>query len=167
MKRILFAIAAALLMITACDPQDENKEVSLEGRWNAYPDDQPNDYRFSFIFKGNKLDVYIIAWGEHFSGTYTYADGKINYNITEFKKAWSGVTFDEQGNMTSYSWMAGDMDQETFALVEGYQWYDMSAENKSDRKDVLSSFDFKVDASGTKADCDLFGLQGMPFRKVK
>ena len=120
MKRILFAFAAALLMITACDPEENNNnEVSLEGRWNCAPDESPNDYRFSFIFKGNNLDVYIIAWGEHFSGTYTYSDNVITYTIKEAKKAWSGVTFDEQGNMTSYSWMAGDMDQETFALAAG------------------------------------------------
>ena len=171
-KNILIAMAAiALAAFVSCgeDQKEDNQDsVSIEGRWNAPRHaDSPEDYAFSLVIKGNSMDAYIIAWGEHFVGTYTYADGTINYNITKAYKAWdwSGEV-DGDGNMINYSWFAGGMDQETFELGGGYAWYEMSAEDLEDRKQMLSQFKFEV--KGNTAKCsDLFGIEGMTFYKAK
>lgn len=154
MKRLVFLLGIALLAITSCSKDNENDSSSIEGRWNVYKTE--GDYSFSLIFKGNKLDVYIIAWGEHIEGTYTYADNKVTYNITKQSKAWTDVSFDEHGNMETYSWMAGDMDQETFELAEGYDWYPIPDGDPQDVRDMLGQFKFEI-TSSTTAETDLMG----------
>lgn len=92
-------------------------------------------------------------------------DNVINYNITKASAAFSNVTFDENGNRLSYSWMAGDMDQETFELVPGYQWYGEDVMGDLIHgQDLFSKFTFEVD--GNTATSDLFGM-GLVFRKAK
>ena len=166
MKRIIYLLSIALVALVSCNKTDDSS-TSLDGRWNAPRfADQPDDYAFSLIFKGNKLDAYIIAWGEHFEGTYTFADDVLKYNITKAYNAWSDVAFDDKGNMISWSWMAGDMDQETFKLIDGYDWYDMTSEDLADRKSILSEFSFKV-RGNTAVAGELFGIDGLTFYKVK
>ena len=135
MKKLIFLLGIALLAFTSCEKDEEKDSTSLEGRWDIYKTE--DDYSFSLIFKGNKLDVSIIAWGEHIEGTYTYADNKVTYNITKQSKAWTDVSFDDKGNMITYSWMAGDMDQETFELAEGYDWYPLADDDPQDAHDML------------------------------
>ena len=151
MKRILLLLGIALLALGACKKEDDS---SLDGRWNIYKTD--TDYSFSFIFKGNKLDVYVIAWGVHVEGTYTYADDEVNYNITKAQKAWADVSFDEDGKMVSYSWFAGDMDQETFKLKPGYDWYPLSEDDPQHPGFMLEKFKFKL-TSSTTAETELIG----------
>ena len=156
MKKLFVLLGVALMALTSCskDEEKDNDSLSLEGRWNISKTE--DDYSFSLIFKGNKLDVYIIAWGEHVEGTYTYADNKITYNITKQLKAWTDVSFDGEGNMITYSWMAGDMDQETFKLAEGYDWYPIPDGDPQDVKDMLGEFEFKL-TSSTTAETSLMG----------
>ena len=156
MKKLFVLLGVALMALTSCskDEDKNNDSSSLEGRWNISKTE--NDYSFSLIFKGNKLDVYIIAWGEHIEGTYTYADNKITYNITKQSKALSDVTFDEDGKMITYSWMAGDMNQETFELASGYAWYPIKDGDPEDVKDMLGNFEFKL-TSSTTAETSLMG----------
>ena len=153
MKRILLLLGIALLSLALASCKKDDS-ASLEGRWNIKKTD--TDYSFSFIFKGNKLDVYVIAWGVHVEGTYTYANDEINYNITKAQKAWTDVSFDEKGNMVTYSWMAGDMDQETFKLATGYDWYPLPEDDPSHPGFMLEKFKFKL-TSSTTAETELIG----------
>ena len=156
MKKLFMLLGVALMALTSCskDEEKDNDSLSLEGRWNISKTE--NDYSFSLIFKGNKLDVYIIAWGEHIEGTYTYANDEITYNITKQSKAWTDVSFDEKGKMVTYSWEAGDMNQETFELAEGYDWYPIADGDPQDVKDMLGKFEFKL-TSSTTAETSLMG----------
>jgi len=168
MKRLFYLLSIALIALVSCNGTgDKDDSVSLDGRWNAARHaDQPSDYAVSLIFKGNQLDAYIIAWGHHFVGTYTIVDNVINYNITKAYVALKNVSFDEKGKLQSYEWLAGDMNQETFALNPGYDWYEESVVGSEmvNGKDILSKFTFEVD--GDTATSDLFGM-GLVFRKAK
>lgn len=152
MKRLFLLLTVALVALVSCKKEDSDS--SLEGRWNVQKTE--TDYSFSLIFKGNKLDVYIIAWGVHVSGTYTYANNEVTYNITSAQKAWTDVSFDEKGKMITYSWMAGDMDKDTFELVPGYDWYPLPGDDPSHPGDMLSKFKFEL-TSSTTAETDLMG----------
>jgi hypothetical protein len=155
MKRLFLFLTIALVALVSCKKEDNSS--SLEGRWNVWRGaENPQDYTFSLIFKGNKLDVYIIAWGVHVEGTYTYANDEVTYNITKAQKAWSDVSFDEKGKMITYHWMAGDMDKDTFALVPGYDWYPLPKDDPSYPGDMLSKFKFKL-LSATTAETELMG----------
>jgi len=139
---------------------------SLDGRWDAPRNkDNPSDIAFVALFEGNKLDLYIIAWGQHYVGTYSYASGVIKYNISKAYQAYTGVTFDGEGHMTSYSWMAGDLDATTLALSDGYQWYDMDAESLASNKEVLQEFSFQLQAGNASATSSLFGIEDLVFTK--
>ena len=152
MKRLFLLLTVALVALVSCKKEDSDS--SLEGRWNVMKTD--TDYSFSLIFKGNKLDVYVIAWGVHVAGTYTYANNEVTYNITSAQKAWTDVSFDEKGKMITYSWMAGDMDKDTFELVPGYDWYPLPGDDPSHPGDMLSKFKFEL-TSSTTAETDLMG----------
>lgn len=157
MKKILSLLALTTLTIGLLGSCTKEDSQSLEGRWNVWRGaDNPQDYTFSLIFKGNKLDVYIIAWGVHVEGTYTYANDEVTYNITKAQHALSGVTFNEKGEMESWSWMAGDMDKDTFELAPGYDWYPLPKDNPSYPGDMLSKFKFKL-LTATTAEVELMG----------
>jgi len=130
----------------------------LDGRWNAVRVGSPDDYILSFIFSGNRLDVYIIAWGMHFVGTYTYADGVISYSISDVYRAFSDVSYDDHGKMSTWSWTAGDMDPQTFQLQPGYDWYNMNGEESYEEyKNELSAIGFQLTGENT-ATSSIFGL---------
>lgn len=155
MKRILLFLGIVLLALSSCK-KDEGSEA-LEGRWNINKTE--DDYSFSLIFKGNKLDVYIIAWGEHVEGTYTYANNEITYNITKVSKAWAEVDETEKNNpelTINGSWTAGNMDQETFKLAPNYSWYLLSKSSSHYPGDMLKKFKFEI-TSSTTAETDLLG----------
>jgi len=74
------------------------------------------DRTFTFIVKGNNLDLYVHAWGTHLKGTYTIENGVFKFNITE---GWYGYDSVEGG------WFAGDadIDFENFAFGnKNYKW---------------------------------------------
>ena len=138
-------------------------EVSLDGRWEALRyEDNPDDVAFVAMFTGPILEIYIIAWGQHYIGEYTYANDVITYNITSAYQAYTDVTFDGDGKMISWSWEAGHLDAATFNLAEGYNWYTMNAEDLEEYKSRLKQFDFKV--TGDTAQTSLFGLNPV-FKK--
>ena len=67
--------------------------------------------------------------------------------------------------MTSWSWMAGDLDATTLALSDGYQWYDMDAESLASNKEVLQEFSFQLQAGNVSATSSLFGIEDLVFTK--
>lgn len=167
MKKLLFAlVAVAALMAVSCTKDEEsNPASSIKGRWEAPRfSDAPDDIAFVAIFGEKDLDLYIIAWGQHLKGTYTWSDDVVKYNITGADQAYTDVTYDDSGNMNSWSWEAGNLDAATLTLSSGYDWYPMSAEDLARTKEDFSEFGFKV--SGSTASSSLVGIDNLTFNKV-
>lgn len=153
MKKLIYLFVAALgaaLFVSCADKKDSPAaagDVSLEGRWNVWFDDQqyasnPDDFRLSYIFKGNKVDLYIIAWGYHYSGVYTFNDNKLSFNMTEGKRA-KYVTAGSSG------WWNGNMDRWTFELntAEGYAWYQMDQEEYNNGEQYFQDLYLRFDTA--------------------
>ena len=169
MKKTLFAlVAAAALMAVSCSKDKETTnpaETSLIGRWEAPRfSETPEDIAFVAIFGEHDLDLYVIAWGQHLKGTYTWSNNVVEYNITEAYNAFTDVTFDSDGNMTGWSWEAGNLDAATLALSAGYDWYPMTEEDLTRAKEDFGEFEFKV--NGNTATCSLVGIENLMFNKV-
>ena len=177
MKKFFIAIMAiATLSIVSCNKEEEKTadntstekqdNTSIEGRWDAPRfADNPNDIAFVAIFAGENLDLYIIAWGQHYVGTYTMTDGTINYNITEAYQAYTDVAYDGEGKMISWSWNAGNLDAATLTLSEDFGWYTMNEEDFNSYKANLDEFGFNI--NGTTASSSLFGIPDLIFHKVQ
>lgn len=167
MKKILFALMAvvALVTVSCSKTEEETTETSLKGRWEAprFPD-TPEDIAFVALFGEANLDLYVVSWGQHLRGTYTWADNVVKYNITEAYKALTDVEYDEEGNMTSWSWNMGNLDATTLDLTSGYEWYPMTAEELNRAKEDFGEFEFNV--SGNTATSSLVGIDNVTFNKV-
>lgn len=167
MKKILFALMAvvALVTVSCSKTEEETTETSLKGRWEAprFPD-TPEDIAFVALFGEANLDLYVVSWGQHLRGTYTWADNVVKYNITEAYKALTDVVYDEEGNMTSWSWNIGNLDATTLDLTSGYEWYPMTAEELNRAKEDFGEFEFNV--SGNTATSSLVGIDNVTFNKV-
>lgn len=107
-----------------------------EARYDLFTDASAEDTMAVYIFKGNTVDLYIIAWGTHLSGTYTHENGVLTMNLTE------GYCLSSDSDHRS--WFAPGMDPETLQPNEGYEWYNMEtldADTKrlfNNYKDMLS-----------------------------
>jgi len=167
MKKILFALMAvvALVTVSCSKTEEETSETSLKGRWEAprFPD-TPEDIAFVALFGEANLDLYVVSWGQHLRGTYTWANNVVKYNITEAYKALTDVVYDEEGNMTSWSWNMGNLDATTLDLTSGYEWYPMTAEELNRAKEDFGEFEFNV--SGNTATSSLVGIDNVTFNKV-
>lgn len=167
MKKIFFALMAvvALVTVSCSKSEEETTETSLKGRWEAprFPD-TPEDIAFVALFGEANLDLYVVSWGQHLRGTYTWADNVVKYNITEAYKALTDVEYDEEGNMTSWSWNIGNLDATTLDLTSGYEWYPMTAEELNRAKEDFGEFEFNV--SGNTATSSLVGIDNVTFNKV-
>lgn len=167
MKKIFFALMAvvALVTVSCSKSEEETTETSLKGRWEAprFPD-TPEDIAFVALFGEANLDLYVVSWGQHLRGTYTWANNVVKYNITEAYKALTDVVYDEEGNMTSWSWNIGNLDATTLDLTSGYEWYPMTAEELNRAKEDFGEFEFNV--SGNTATSSLVGIDNLTFNKV-
>lgn len=167
MKKILFALMAvvALVTVSCSKTEEETSETSLKGRWEAprFPD-TPEDIAFVALFGEANLDLYVVSWGQHLRGTYTWTNNVVKYNITEAYKALTDVVYDEEGNMTSWSWNMGNLDATTLDLTSGYEWYPMTAEELNRAKEDFGEFEFNV--SGNTATSSLVGIDNVTFNKV-
>jgi hypothetical protein len=163
MKKLFFAFMAfATLLSVSCTKDDE---TSLKGRWEApRMSDMPDDIAFVALFGEQDLDLYIIAWGQHLKGTYTWNNDVVTYHITEASQAYTNVSYDEQGNMATWEWMAGNLDASTLTLASGYSRYPMTDEELARAREDFGSFTFKVD--GTTATSTLVGIENLTFNKV-
>jgi len=154
-------------------PQQEGYGLVLtgsgfDGRWQALRfNDDPESVAFVAIFAGSNLNLYIIPWGQRYLGTYQFAEGVITYNISKAYQAYTDVSYDGEGNMTGWSWMAGGLDADTLALSAGYDWYVMDAETLATYKEDLKEFSFQLQDGNTSAKSSLFGIEDLVFTKVK
>lgn len=165
MKKILIAMMAfATLFAVSCNKDDEEENATLQGRWDApHSADDMGDIAFVALFGDENLDLYIIPWGQHMKGTYSMNNGVITYNITEAYQAYTDVSYDGKGNMTSWSWMAGNLDATTLTLAEGYNWYAMNGENFNQAQEDFGEFEFNI--KGSTAKSTLVGLPDLTFYK--
>ena len=155
-KFLFFAIATAMLGMTytSCDNEKENgkddgstKTFSFDGRWDYLPKDAQvgiGEQRITLFFDGNNVDVYIVAWGDHLKGTFTYENDKLNFSFNrEDARDALIVKGDSRG------WFMSDeaLDPETFELkyTESlpYRWYQMQQEEFNADMDLLKNFEFK------------------------
>ena len=113
-----------------------DKQLS-DGRWDGYMVGGFNDKGMVFFFNGNDVEMYIIAWGEQFKGSFSLEGGVIRFDIREAYKA--GIREEE-----SWSWMAGNLNPETLELTPGYEWEQMDGETLSDRQEELGEFTFAL-----------------------
>ena len=154
MKRFMFfAIAAAMLgmTFTSCDKDkedDSNKTVSLNGRWDGVPEGVEvgiGKQRITLIFDGNKVDVYIVAWGDHLKGTYTYENDKLNFSFNN-NDAFDALIIND--SYRGWNMSDGALDSETFELTYTdelpYRWYKMDEEQFNMDVDFLKEFTFKI-----------------------
>ncbi|MBR5706878.1 MAG: hypothetical protein IKX55_04825 [Bacteroidaceae bacterium] len=111
-----------------------------DARYDLFTDASAEDTMAVYIFKGNKVDVYIIAWGQHLSGTFTHENGVLSMNITEGKCLSS--------ESDHRSWFAPGLDPETLEPFGGYEWYNMASlddwtmQSYNQTKDMLSKVTF-------------------------
>ncbi|MBQ9547848.1 MAG: hypothetical protein IJV01_01650 [Bacteroidales bacterium] len=117
-----------------------------DGRWDAphgggykpaaYTKDA--SYGTCMVVKGNKVDLYVIAWGLHVQGTFTITDGKMHIE-TDNDHIWKAAYYEVEDGYGSIGWNAGSpaaeefekdwddsyasMNAETFELQKGYTWY--------------------------------------------
>jgi len=138
-------------------------EGSIEGRWNGCAPDSPNEYVVSYILTGSKADIYILAWGEHYEGTWTKNNSNVTFTVTKGSRA--------EKRHDDGSWESGMVfgcitDQETFALGEGFQWYELDAETFASRKQEVAETLSLVIESDTKGHGAAFGRQ-LVFTKAK
>lgn len=154
MKKFLFyAIATAMLgmSFTSCDKEEENEDnskakFSLDGRWDGTRKGGGHEFQdMTLIFNGNEVDVYIIAWGDHLKGTFTYQNDSLSFSF-ENKNAYDALMVDGE----SKAWFIGDgaFDPETLELTYTeeypYRWYVMEPEQFEMDVEFLSSFEFKL-----------------------
>lgn len=152
MKKILFyAIATAMLGLSfsSCDKENEddsNVTVSLDGRWDGTRKGGGHGFQdMTLIFKGNQVDVYIIAWGDHLKGTYTHENDSLYFSF-ENENAFDALIVEDGYK----GWNAGDgaFDPETLELTSTeeypYQWYVMDEDTFEMDVEFLSSFAFKL-----------------------
>ena len=149
-KFLFFAIATAMLGLTftSCDKDNEeennsNVKVSLDGRWDGAPKGFPYaQQNMTLIFKGNQVDVYILAWGDHLKGTYKYENDSLSFSFKLEDALDARKYTDEQ----SWGWNFGDgaLNPETLELSEPYDWYPMSESDFEGDKAYLSEFSFKL-----------------------
>ena len=151
MKKFLFyALVTAVmgLSFTSCDKEedDSNAKVSLDGRWDGTRKGGGHGFQdMTLIFNGNEVDVYIIAWGDHLKGTYTYQNDSLYFSFKN-ENAYDALIVEEGYK----GWFMGDgaFDPETLELTYTeeypYRWYVMDPEDFEMDVDFLSSFEFKL-----------------------
>jgi hypothetical protein len=155
-KFLFFAIATAMLgmTFTSCDNEKDNakedepkKTYSLDGRWDCAPNGWVGigEQRITLIFNGSNVDVYIVAWGDHLKGTYTYENNKLNFSF-RIEDALDALYVHEG----SRGWFFGDgaLDPETFELTYTdalpYRWYPMNEDVFNTDVDWLKDFEFRI-----------------------
>ena len=147
-KFLFFAIATAMLgmTFTSCDKEkedDSNVKVSLDGRWDGAPKGFPYaQQNMTLIFKGNQVDVYILAWGDHLKGTYKYENDSLSFSF-KLEDAFDARHYTDE---ESWSWNMADgaLNPETLELSEPYDWYPMSESDFEGDKAYLSGFSFRL-----------------------
>lgn len=114
------------------DATVESEKLS-DGRWDATHDGlRPEaytdevDYNMCLKVEGSKVDLYVPVWGLHIQGTFTLSNGLMNITTDE-DHIWKALVINvtDQYNY-DFGWNAGNMNPETFELLNGYSWYSIT-----------------------------------------
>ena len=174
MKKFPFLIVAAAMLgmsFSSCDKEkedDSNVNASIEGRWDGYRqgDEIGQEMQsMTLITKGNEVDVYIIPWGDHLKGTFTYNGDSLSFSFKN-ENAYDALI---KYSQDSWSWSISDgaLDPETLELAYTdelpYRWYVMDANQFNTDVDFLSSFAFKAIDENTAVG----GPMNLQFTKKK
>ena len=109
------------------------------------------DRTFSFIIKGDQMDLYVHAWGCHLRGTYKIENGMMKFN----------PTWGEYGQSSDGGWFAGeaDIDFENFSFNNPkYHWLEGMT-----YQDVFSSFPMCVSDDGKDVYLSTVGMTRWAF----
>ena len=93
-------------------------------------------------------------------GTYSYSNGMVHYDITAAYQAYTDVSYNDNGDMISWSWNAGNLDAATLTLSEGFDWYEMPVD---EYRQEFGDFEFKI--NGNTATSTLVGIPDLTFYK--
>ncbi|MBO4810104.1 MAG: hypothetical protein J5552_00900 [Prevotella sp.] len=89
----------------------------IQGKWFWYMNGNKDEVRAAMIIKDNNFEMIIGAWGQKYTGTFTYTGGVMKLNIT------NGFTSREPG--TGYGSGYGNLNP---ATLEG-TWYELYKEH--------------------------------------
>ena len=93
----------------------------VQGTWHWYMGGQEENYiRAGVMINGNHIEIIITPWAERHVGTFTYSEGILHLNMTEF---YSARSEDGQG------WGEGGIDPTT---LECDHWYPVSKDDIGD-----------------------------------
>lgn len=162
MKKLFYAIIAAcsLFAATSCGDKDEANNESLDGRWDVYTDLHKDCQTFTFVFDGNKVEAYIIFWGDCLKGTYTYVDNKFEFNFKIEDAFDARIPEDYTGEIDQSGLF---IDPETLKPVKGYSWLDLSLQMFDEDVQMLKGWEFERESSKSGKGSD--GHQSLTFVK--
>ena len=99
----------------------EMSSDDIQGTWHWYMGGEAEDYiRAGVMISGNRIEIIITPWAERHVGTFTYSQGILHLNMTEF---YSARSEDGQG------WGEGGIDPTT---LECDHWYPVSKDDIGD-----------------------------------
>lgn len=87
------------------------RKEDIQGQWvwwEEYLDNDSNpvkEARLSYKFEGDRFEMILVAWGQKYTGTYTYENGIVSLQMT------NAYTSREEG--TGEGWGPGDLDPVT------------------------------------------------------
>lgn len=83
-------------------------KADIQGQWLCWWTPSPEEgmiVRMAFKFEGDNFEVIITPWGQKYTGTYTYVNGIVTFNVK------AGFTSRQEG--TGYGSLWGDLDPVT------------------------------------------------------
>ena len=104
MKKLLYIFVALAAMLTVSCKKDDS--AAIEGTWMVHMDGElAANIRLAMILKDGKVDYMVTAWGERYTGTYTYADGVISMHFTKFYATGSTGYPDDITSLDNFHWV--------------------------------------------------------------
>ncbi len=123
--------------------------TDIQGKWFWYMNGNKDEVRAAMIIKDNNFEMIIGAWGQKYTGTFTYQGGVMKLNIT------NGFTSREPG--TGYGSGYGNLDP---ATLEG-TWNELNKEHWT-MQDGMQTFFI---AATTEAYGEIAGLPAVFYKQ--
>ena len=117
---LLASLFVAAFTLAACGSDGDDTPPpsgsDIQGNWYWYMDNDNNNIAGAMIIRNNEFDLIIGAWGQKYSGTYTYQSGVMKLHITKGRTS--------RAPHTGYGVGYGNMDPETLDAT----WYVLDQE---------------------------------------
>jgi hypothetical protein len=150
----LFAsLFVAAFTLAACGSDGDDTPPpsgsDIQGNWYWYMDNDNNNIAGAMIIRNNEFDLIIGAWGQKYSGTYTYQSGVMKLHITKGRTS--------RAPHTGYGVGYGNMDPETldatWSILDREYW------------DVEADMTMKFVVSGNQADSEFANRSIVYYKK--